>query len=91
MTKIRLELCRGLAGDALYLADYRIAGPRHNGVMRTIQSWELRPEDVREALAQFDATECDSDGAATAAANGDLPVPQDHQARREAIARKDHP
>lgn len=29
---------------------------------------------------------CDSDGTATAAANGDLPVPQDCQARAEGIA-----
>jgi hypothetical protein len=33
----------------------------------------------------------DSDGTATAAANGDLPVHQDCQARAESIAQKDHP
>jgi hypothetical protein len=37
-----------------------------------------------EALQQFRAR--DSDGTATAAANGDLPVPQDCQARAEGIA-----
>lgn len=31
------------------------------------------------------AADCDSDGTATAAANGDLPVPQDCQARAEGI------
>lgn len=31
----------------------------------------------------------DSDGTATAAANGDLPVPQDCQARAEGIAQKE--
>jgi hypothetical protein len=34
--------------------------------------------------------ECrDSDGTATAAANGDLPVPKDCQARAESIAQKE--
>jgi hypothetical protein len=33
----------------------------------------------------------DSDGTATAAANGDLPVPQDCQARAEGIAPDIHP
>src|SRR4051812_29043136 len=32
------------------------------------------------------AADCDSDGTATAAANGDLPVPKDCQARAESIA-----
>jgi hypothetical protein len=33
----------------------------------------------------------DSDGTATAAANGDLPVPEDCQARAESIAHKPSP
>jgi hypothetical protein len=38
----------------------------------------------------FSVHESDSDGTATAAANGDLPVPQDCQARAESIAQP-HP
>jgi hypothetical protein len=48
--------------------------------VRGFAEWEHEPDEFDR-----DAEECsrDSDGTATAAANGDLPVPQDCQARAE--------
>jgi hypothetical protein len=48
--KLSLEICRGVAGDAVYLANHRIAGPRHNGLMTTVHSWQVEVADMVEAL-----------------------------------------
>lgn len=44
---------------------------------------DLTVAEARKVCAVVMAYACDSDGTATAAANGDLPVPQDCQARPE--------
>lgn len=38
MTSLKIEVCKGQAGLALYVDDTRVAGPRHNGAMETILS-----------------------------------------------------
>jgi hypothetical protein len=90
MAKRALEACEDYF-DQRTTAEMLPDGPSAN------EEGQLLVE-VGEALHELrragDCPECrhrrDSDGTATAAANGDLPVPQDCQARAESIAQP-HP
>lgn len=56
---MRLEIMRGHAGCALYLNDTRIAGPRHNGMMRLEQVFHLDAGDI-QALRSVIKEEADA-------------------------------
>lgn len=51
-----LEIFKGVAGLAVYLDGYRIAGASDNGSMSLVHSWKINPVHLRSALAQARGT-----------------------------------
>lgn len=48
--RLCLEMVEGVQGPALYLENYRIAGPKPWGGGKTVRSWKVRRQDIDEAL-----------------------------------------
>ena len=48
---LSLSVVRGVEGLAVYLCDYRIAGPKPWGGGTVIAEWQITMADLRSALA----------------------------------------
>ncbi len=58
-----LTVIRGVEGTAIYLNDYRIAGPKPWGGGLIIQSWNISLQEIIEALICGDKNPMSSKGA----------------------------
>ena len=50
---MELKHVAGVEGPSIYLNDYRIAGPKPWGGGKVVNTWKVREEDVRTALAHL--------------------------------------
>jgi hypothetical protein len=50
---IEIEVVSGVEGPSIYIAGFRIAGPKPWGGGRIIHKWRADPSDFRRALAEW--------------------------------------
>jgi len=51
--KIKISIIKGVEGDSLYIADYRVSGSKPWGGGTVTAEWEVSIDDLKYALAIF--------------------------------------
>lgn len=51
--KVKIEYVSGVEGNALYINDYRIAGPKPYDGGKVLYSWTAKVGDILESLKPF--------------------------------------
>ena len=55
---MKLAIVSGVEGTAVYLNDFRIAGPKPWGGGKIVRSWDIAPEDLESAIEDWFKRKC---------------------------------